>query len=160
MDRLARLLATGFYTGASPIAPGTAGSLLALAILWGVDTRFPLARHAAGLALATVFFFAVGVWAASRVEAQEIRRGGRKDPSIITVDEMVGMGVSVLGWPASAARPWLFAAFLLFRVFDVVKPFPTARLQNLRGGWGILADDVVAGIYANACVRILIGVFN
>jgi phosphatidylglycerophosphatase A len=156
MNRIARLLATGLYTGLSPVAPGTAGSLLGLAILWGLDVRFGLSGRRAALAAGTGLLFFIGVWAATRVEAEEIGRGGKKDPGLVNLDEVVGMGVSTLFWPAQAGRIWLVAAFLLFRLFDVMKPPPANRIQDLPRGWGIMADDAVAGAYANIVLRILV----
>jgi phosphatidylglycerophosphatase A len=153
-DRLARLIATGLATGYSPAAPGTAGSLLALLVLWLLPPAGPVFFASV---LCPLFF--LGVWASSRVEAEEVRKGGKHDPSIVNVDEIVGMGLSVVFLPPSASRLWLIAGFLLFRLFDIVKPFPANRSQRLPRGWGIMMDDVIAGIYANiilqAFVRIL-----
>ena len=136
--RLARLIATAFGAGHSPIAPGTAGSAVALAILWLVPFS--------GLGL-VVFFVAVtlvGTWAAHVTEAAV----GSKDPGVIVIDEVAGMTLSVLTLPLTA--PVLLAGFLLFRVFDVLKPFPAGRLQSLTGGVGVMIDDLVAGLYALA----------
>jgi phosphatidylglycerophosphatase A len=150
MDSVARLIATGLCTGYSPVAPGTAGSLLALAIVWFLrpsDTFL-------GAGLVLLFF--PGVWASTRVEREEVRKGGKSDPSLVNIDEIVGMGISVIFLPYSVSRAWLIAGFLLFRVFDIVKPFPANRAQNLPGGWGIMIDDVIAGIYANAVLQVLV----
>ncbi len=153
-DRFARLIATGLATGYSPVAPGTAGSLLALLAMWLlIPARPVLLVSVLGL------MFLLGVWASSRVEAEEVRRGGKHDPSIVNVDEIVGMGLSVACMPASISRMWLIAGFLLFRLFDIVKPFPANRSQRLPGGWGIMMDDVIAGIYANAVLRVLMRIF-
>ncbi|MGE3843999.1 MAG: phosphatidylglycerophosphatase A [Vicinamibacterales bacterium] len=145
MNPLALLISTFFFTGYAPVAPGTFGSAAGL-VLFGV-LRFAGAEAqvpavACGLAL-------VGVWAAS-VTARSI---GRSDPGIVVVDEVVGMLVTVAWLPLSA--PGLFAAFFLFRIFDILKPFPAAQSEALPGGWGIMADDVFAGVYASLAVRIL-----
>jgi len=153
-DRLARLIATGLATGYSPVAPGTAGSLLALMALWLLP---PV--NAVFFVSALGPLFLLGVWASSRVEAEEVRKGGKHDPSIVNVDEIMGMGLSVAFLPASMSRIWLVAGFLLFRLFDIVKPFPANRSQRLPGGWGIMMDDVIAGIYANAVLRVLVRIF-
>ena len=134
--RAALLIATAFGAGYSPIAPGTAGSAVALLILWLVPFS------TAGL---IVFFLAVtvlGTWAAHVAEAAV----GTKDPGAIVIDEVAGMTLSVLTLPLTV--PVLLAGFVLFRVFDVVKPFPAGRLQSLTGGVGVMIDDLVAGLYA------------
>jgi phosphatidylglycerophosphatase A len=134
--RAALLIATAFGAGYSPVAPGTAGSAVALVILWLVPFS------AAGV---IVFFVAVtllGTWAAHVAEAAV----GTKDPGVIVIDEVAGMTLSVLVLPLTA--PVLLAGFVLFRLFDVVKPFPAGRLQSLTGGLGVMIDDLVAGLYA------------
>lgn len=128
-------LATWFGCGRVPKAPGTAGALGAI----------PLYLAAArggrgGVAVAAVVVTAAGVWAAS-VVAREL---GKKDPQNVVVDEVAGMLVTMLpmrevSWRAVAI------GFLLFRLFDVVKPWPVKRFEKLPGGWGIVLDDVVAG---------------
>jgi phosphatidylglycerophosphatase A len=153
MDSIARLLATGLCTGYSPVAPGTAGSLLALAILWFFDPPDSL------LGPGLVLLFFPGVWASTRVEREEVRKGGKSDPSIVNIDEIMGMGLSVIFLPHSVSRAWLIAGFFLFRLFDIVKPFPADRAQRLPGGWGIMIDDVIAGIYANAVLQVLVRIF-
>jgi phosphatidylglycerophosphatase A len=136
-------LATGFGSGYSPFAPGTAGSLVGLVLFW------PLQRLDLGLQVVVVIaVFVLGVAVAGDVA----RRVGREDPGIVVVDEVVGMWISLL------ALPWgpgvAFAGFFLFRIMDVVKPFPARRLEDLPAGWGIMADDVMAGIYANVALRL------
>jgi len=138
-DRVAMVLATGFGTGYGPIAPGTWGSLPGLAMAWGLDR---LAGRWAVLGGA-LFFALAGVWAAGRAEALL----GEKDPGPVVVDEIAGQMVALL-----LLRPTpqvLLVAFLLFRVLDVWKPWPAHRLENLAGGSGIMADDVMVGLYAN-----------
>ncbi len=124
--------------GFSPVAPGTVGSAATLAILWLLP--FSVAGRLAFLVVVTV----AGVVASTRVE----RLTGQKDPGIIVVDEIAGMTLSVLWLPLTPAV--LIAAFLLFRLFDIVKPFPADRSQRLPGGWGVMVDDLVAGAYALA----------
>ena len=135
---LARVIATAFGAGYSPIAPGTAGSAVALVILWLV----PFSQTGV-----IVFFVAVtiiGTWAAHVVEAAV----GDKDPGVIVVDEVAGMTLSVLALPSTPAV--LVAGFVLFRVFDVLKPFPANVSQRLPGGAGVMVDDLIAGAYALA----------
>jgi phosphatidylglycerophosphatase A len=139
----ATLLATGFGCGYAPFAPGTAGSALGVLLFWPLQ-RLTLAQQAAVGAV----LFLVGVAAASHVA----RRVGQEDPSIVVWDEVIGMWVSLLALPF---RPWIvILGFLLFRILDVVKPYPARDLERLPGGWGIMADDVMAGIYANLILRV------
>lgn len=130
--------------GRGPLAPGSWGSLAALplAALSAWDWR-------AGLVLA-VATFALAVAAAERI----FRETGDPDPSIVVIDEAVGMVITSLG----AGLHWktLLTAFLLFRIFDVLKPPPCRRLEKLPGGWGIVMDDVMAGIYALAVLQLLL----
>jgi phosphatidylglycerophosphatase A len=145
IERAATLLATGLGSGYSPIAPGTAGSFVGLALYWPM-ARLPAAAQLAALAVLSI----LGVWAATDVA----RRLGREDPGVVVVDEIAGMWVSLLFLPFTAFTA--AAAFLLFRVMDVIKPFPAGRLERLPGGFGIVADDLMAGVYANLAVRLLL----
>lgn len=151
-DLLASSIATWFGCGYSPFAPGTAGSLGALlpAIL--------LARYAgwrplyfAALALVAM---APGIWAAGRTA----RACGKKDPSQVVIDEVLGQWITVAGATALNWKSWL-AAFVLFRLLDIWKPAPVRQLESLPGGYGIVADDVMAGIYG-ALVLFAAGCFN
>ena len=128
--------------GRAPVAPGTVASALTAAALWLLQLS-PLAL--AGLALLVTV---VGTWSADEAE----RALGRKDPGAIVVDEVAGMIVSVLGVPLTL--PVLVTGFLLFRVFDVVKPFPANVSQRLGGGVGVMIDDLIAGVYALALVLV------
>lgn len=150
-DRLALVIASGFGCGYVKGAPGTAGAAAALLPLWLLE------NYAAGkwpLAVLVLLVAPLAVWSA-RVAATS---SGRKDPSFVVIDEMVGQWVAMLG--ANLAQPvsWL-AAFGLFRLFDIWKPVPCRRLERLPGGWGIVADDVMAGVYA-ALVLWGAGCFN
>jgi phosphatidylglycerophosphatase A len=115
-------------------------------------TRLPVARGWLPLVtgLGTVVVFAVGVWAAGATE----RFLGRTDPGEIVVDEVVGQMVTLLARP-EATWKWLLAGFVLFRIFDVIKPFPARRAEHLAGGWGVMTDDVVAGLYSLATLALL-----
>lgn len=141
-DTLATFVATGFGSGYSPLAPGTAGSLVGLALFWAVH-HLPLAGQVA----ATVVVFAVGVAAAGHLA----RRLRIEDPGVVVADEVAGMWVSLLGVPLTGVTA--IAGFVLFRIFDVFKPYPARDLERLSGGWGIMCDDVMAGIYANLLLR-------
>ena len=93
---------------------------------------------------------AVGTPAASRVATLV----GRKDPGLVVVDEVAGQWITLVGMPFTA--PVVLAGFVLFRVMDIVKPWPARALERLPGGWGIMADDVAAGIYAQLLLRVLL----
>lgn len=140
---LTKLIATGFYSGYSPIAPGTAGSLAGLALYLIPGFEGPLA-----FPLLIILIFAIGVFSAAALE-----RLVGEDPPVVVIDEIVGMWVSLLLLPKTL--PVIAAAFLLFRFYDIVKPPPARQLERLRNGWGIMLDDVAAGLYANLTVRLL-----
>ena len=139
---LATVVATGLGSGYAPFAPGTAGSLVGLALFWPLHH---LALWAQAAATAVVFI--VGVVAATHVA----RRLGIEDPGLVVADEVVGMWVSLLGVPLTGVTA--VAGFVLFRVFDVFKPYPARDLERLPAGWGIMCDDVMAGVYANLLLR-------
>ena len=146
MTRLAVFIATAGYTGYFPIAPGTVGSAVGLLVYglvwWTQSVAVELTLIAA--------LFAAGVWAGTIAE----RFFGGIDPGPIVVDEVVGMLITLafipVGWSGA------LAGFFLFRVFDVIKPFPAARFEKLHGGLGVMADDAMAAIYANLCLRLLL----
>lgn len=137
-------IATGFGVGLSPLAPGTAGSLAAL-LPWLLLRELPLAPYLLVLALA----FALGVWACG----WSVRAVQNGDPSIAVFDEFVGQWLALtplLVLPGSVL--WIFAGFILFRIFDVWKPWPVSWAdRNIKGGLGVMLDDLLAGGIA-ACV--------
>jgi phosphatidylglycerophosphatase A len=142
-DGFVRFVATGGYIGYMPIAPGTCGSVLGLGIFL-LLALFSLSVY--GMAL--VSLLAVGIWTAG--EAEKLL--GRKDASPIVIDEIVGMLVTCCAIPA-AVLPVL-VGFLAFRLFDIYKPVP--QLERLPGGWGVMLDDLLAGLLAQGCVRLLL----
>jgi phosphatidylglycerophosphatase A len=131
-------VATLGAVGRAPVAPGTVASALTVLALWLLGLS-PLA-----LAVLLVAVTVVGVWAADAAE----RVLGGKDPGAIVIDEVAGMTLSALLVPPTTSA--LLAAFVLFRLFDVLKPFPANVSQRLRGGLGVMVDDLVAGLYALA----------
>ena len=143
LSACATALATGFGSGYSPLAPGTAGSAVGLLLWWPLHA-LPLAQQLAAIALVSL----AGVAAAGHVA----RRAGIEDPGIVVVDEIAGMWVSLLLLPLTPATA--AAGFLLFRVMDVLKPYPARQFEQLPGGWGIMADDLMAGVYANLLLRV------
>lgn len=147
MTTLAHLLATAAYSGHFPIAPGTVGSAAGL-IVWAA-ARAAGAGPVAEIALAAAFLVA-GAWAATVVEQQT----GTTDPGIVVIDEVMGMLVTLVAAPFS--WPVEVAGFFLFRAFDIVKPPPARALEKAHGGWGIMLDDLAAGIYAWIALRLLL----
>jgi phosphatidylglycerophosphatase A len=136
-------LAIGFGTGLAPIAPGTFGSLPGLLLAWSLVALGGQLALAAGILVVVV----AGTWAAHRLSA----RLGLKDPGVIVVDEIAGQMLTLLGIQLSG--PVLAAGFVLFRAFDVLKPPPARQLEGLPGGFGIMADDLAAAVYANLALR-------
>ncbi len=146
MTRLAVFLATFGYCGYFPFAPGTIGSAAGLVVyllVWWAQT--PLVE----VGLIVVLFFA-GVWAGTTAE----RYFGGIDPGPIVIDEVVGMLITLAFIPVGLSGA--LAGFLLFRIFDIIKPYPAARLESLHGGLGVMADDAMAAVYANLTLRLLI----
>jgi phosphatidylglycerophosphatase A len=146
VTRLAVFLATAGYCGYFPIAPGTAGSaagLLVYLLVWWTGSSIV---EVAAIAL----IFAAGTWAATHAE----RYFGGIDPGPVVIDEVLGMLITLAFIPAGWTA--MVAGFVLFRVFDVIKPFPADRLEKFHGGFGIMADDAMAGVYANLALRGLI----
>jgi len=139
-------LATGFGTGLSPVAPGTAGSLIGVFLFWYMAP--PYGGWLAYVAATIVF---IGVAIPVSTAAEEIY--GKKDDGRIVIDEVVGFLVAML-WAPHNLRA-LAVGFLLFRFFDIVKPPPARKLQDLRGGTGIVIDDLLAGVYACLALHLL-----
>ena len=148
MRRLAVFLATCGYVGYAPLAPGTFGSAAGLAI-------FVLVRSSGSsiVELATiVLLFAVGVWSGTEAE----HHFGGVDPGPIVIDEVVGMLITLALLPVNLTGA--IVGFLVFRILDVVKPWPSGRFERLHGGLGVMADDGMAAIYGNVAMRILLAI--
>ncbi|OYT71118.1 MAG: hypothetical protein CFK52_08820 [Chloracidobacterium sp. CP2_5A] len=156
-DYLALAWATGFFSGYSPVAPGTAGSAVAAALYYAAGKRGlfqPFALDTVwGWLLVAALVSYTGVWAADRA----VNFFGAKDPKEVVVDEFAGQiitylflplapGVAQLNWGFEA---WVIAGFLAFRALDILKPYPAQQCEALRGGLGVMADDIVAGIQAS-----------
>lgn len=142
ITRLGLAVATVFGIGYAPVAPGTFGSAAGLLLWW-------LLPASTGVqAGAIVALFVVGSWGGNIAE----HHFGRTDPGQVVIDEVVGMLITLLlnpvGWPGA------LAGFFLFRLFDVIKPWPANRLEQLHGGVGVMADDGMAAIYANLALRL------
>jgi phosphatidylglycerophosphatase A len=144
-------IATGLGAGYFPVAPGTAGSAVGLALVIALrqTSLKPLGLGVSLAALAGVLF-ALGVWSAGRAE----KVFGRVDPRQVVIDEIAGQIITFVATPR-VTWTWLIAGFILFRAFDIVKPFPARRAERFPGGWGIMLDDVVAGLYSLVVLVIL-----
>ena len=158
--------------GYLPIAPGTFGSVVGvgawiglrgmlLALLWpaagGSHLNLLHISYAliGGLSLAALAITLLGVWAGARVE----KLHGAKDPQKVVIDEVAGQLIALIAVPLQVESWWtILLAFVLFRFFDIVKPYPASRFEGLHGGLGIMADDVVAGIYAAICVAVIVSI--
>jgi phosphatidylglycerophosphatase A len=164
---VARLFATGLFVGYVPWASGTLGTLLGLAVFFipGAQTIL-LALIGIGLVVGTITSGIV-----ARAEGHRLSKIAEQfksrfqpdghphpDPSIVVIDEVVGMWIALVAVPREMVP--VILAFILFRLFDIIKPAPAHQLEHLPGGWGIMLDDVVAGIYANLAVHVLVLGFN
>ena len=143
-DRVAIVIATAGGAGFAPFASGTFGSIPGVAIAW-------LLVRAGGpwlLAGGVLVMTAVGLWAADRAALVF----GEEDPGRVVIDEVAGQMLALCFLPMTV--PVLAASFFMFRLFDVLKPWPARRLEDLPGGSGIMADDLAAGLYANVAVQL------
>jgi len=150
MKLLARLISTGLGIGYFPIAPGTMGALAILILYWIMP---PIST----LELLIIIFVLtiVGIYSATLTEEEVKQKLGSEkgvDPKIVIIDEIIGMLIALVAIPKTTK--YVIAAFLLFRVFDIVKPYPIRKIEKLPTGWGIVFDDVMAGIYANLLLQL------
>ena len=139
-----KFFGSGFYTGYSPFASGTVGSFAALLIYYipGFENLY--------IILPTTFiFFLYGVYVGNKFE-----KVYGKDPSQCTIDEVVGTWISLILLPKTVFIS--LTAFLIWRILDIIKPQPARRMEKMQGGWGIMMDDVVSGIYALLIMHLLI----
>ncbi|MFO7866640.1 MAG: phosphatidylglycerophosphatase A [Candidatus Aminicenantes bacterium] len=144
MKTLSRIIASFFGIGYFPIAPGTVSSFIIILLYkyliyswsWPVYAAFGL------------LIFAAGIWTASITEAE----ASRKDPRFIVIDEILGQWIALFLLPP--AWPAVLAAFFLFRLFDIIKPFWIRRAETFPGGWGIMLDDILAGMYAGILINL------
>lgn len=152
LDHLSLALTT-FGVGYLPLAPGTWGSAVGVAIYIAV-TQFvdgfapSIPVLTAIVSVSLVAFSLVGIWASDRA----IDLLGNSDPSEAVVDEVLGQLITFLFVPFGITWPFILVGFLLFRLFDIWKPYPIDGLQVLPGGIGVCADDMVAGVYSGVCL--------
>ncbi len=145
-----KLLATLFGIGYIPLAPGTAGTLAATVVYLLIPEMFFINLFPGFLILGIISLTAVGITGSAESKMD-------RDDKRIVLDEFAGFFFAVFFLPKKLVL--LLSAFILFRVFDIFKPEPVNILQKLKGGWGIMADDIMAGIYTNICLQIVIRVF-
>jgi len=138
-------LSTGFGVGYSPVAPGTLGTLIAIPIYYFLSKiHFPLYE------ITLIGFFFLSVWISENAE----KLFGRKDDQRIVIDEVIGFLITML-W-VSKTIGFVIIGFFLFRFFDILKPFPIRHLEKgFKRGFGVVLDDVVAGVYANIVLQII-----
>jgi phosphatidylglycerophosphatase A len=145
-QRLGLFIATCGYLGYVPLAPGTFGSAVGVLLFFAVRASGSVAIELAAI----VLLFAIGVWSGTVAE----HHFGGIDPGPIVLDEVVGMLITLAFIPIGLSGA--LAGFFLFRLFDVLKPFPARRLESLHGGLGVMADDAMAAVYANLSLRALL----
>jgi phosphatidylglycerophosphatase A len=145
MNRFFLLLATGFGVGYSPVAPGTLGTLVAIPIYYFLS-EIPSPLYEVTL----IGFFFLSVWISENAEIFF----RKKDDQRIVIDEIIGFLITML-WIPKTTR-FIIIGFILFRFFDILKPFPIRRLERrLKGGYGVVLDDVAAGVYANIILHLI-----
>ena len=142
-----QIISTGLGVGYSPVLPGTLGTLVGLGIFLSLSCFQEAPPLVIWIGGATIIFTGLslltGRWAESHFK--------KKDPPQFVLDEMAGLGCALLLIPFTWT--WWLAAFCLFRFFDIVKPFPIGKIQKYPGGWGIVLDDILAGVYANLLLQ-------
>jgi len=148
-NRLSKLFSTFFYLGYFPFAPGTVGTIAAVPVYYYLLSGLPIAEYLAFAAAFSLF----SVWVSN--PAKDIF--GREDPGQVVIDEVCGYFVAMALIPPTALN--MAAAFLVFRALDIVKPPPARQSERLPGGWGIVADDIVSGIFTNIVLQIFVRLF-
>ncbi len=145
MNRFFLVLATGFGVGYSPVAPGTLGTLIAIPVYYFLSNiSSPIYE------ITLIGFFFLSVWISENAEIFF----GKKDDQRIVIDEMIGFLITMLWVPKTIL--FVTIGFFLFRLFDILKPFPIRRLERgLKGGFGVVLDDVIAGVYANIILHLV-----
>ncbi len=144
-----KIIGSGLYTGYIPFASGTFGSLAALLIY----IILPKTEDYRALLFLIILFSITGTIVSSKFE----KRYG-KDPAECTIDEWVGTWISLINTPKDIL--WISIAFLIWRLLDIIKPFPARQSEKLKGGFGIMADDIISGFYTFLIMQIILYLFN
>lgn len=156
-DRLSKIFATGFGAGYFPYGPGTMGAILACFILWVLHWLFPASFGGKDFSLPfltlIICCIVIGIITGNYLEGQ-----WGKDASRIVIDEMAGMWIATFMIPLSLYT--LLAGLIIFRLFDIFKPLYIRKVEKLKGGWGVMMDDVLAGLYANLVLQLIISLDN
>ncbi len=148
LNKIIKFFATGFYSGTIPKAPGTMGSLVALVIYCIIGVVF---KEKSEKIISLLFAF--GTFPAIIICDQAEKMFSEKDPQRVVIDEFFGMWLTFIFLPFSFASAII--GFILFRIFDIIKPFPINSLQSIKGGLGIMIDDLFAGAYARIILAVL-----
>lgn len=156
--KVSKLIASGLGTGYAPVAPGTVGSILGILLFYGINLVLSyLGVRGMGVVVldlfAIVLFMLSGVWAISKVH-----QTWQHDAPEIVIDEIVGVGIAAIAIPLQ--WQYYLYALVLFRVFDIVKPFYIRKLDNLENNWSVMLDDVLAGVYTAVVLQIIIYIKN
>ena len=153
MKTFYKIIASGFGSGFSPVAPGTCGSLVACLVLYLLNLFVPSANDFYNYSfihiILCISFTVIGIISVNKMEAE----WGHDSPEF-TIDEIVGMWFTLLLIPFTWTT--VLIAFVLFRFFDILKPFGIRSLEKVHGGWGVMLDDILAGIYANVLLHIIL----
>ena len=145
-----QLIATGLGVGHFPYGPGTMGALLAIIIWFPITLVTHYTTWLPITSLLILLFTFLGAWSSTIAE-----RYWGEDPSRVVIDEVVGQWITLLAVPAIYSWWHILAAFILFRFFDIVKPFGVRKMEQFKGGWGIMADDILAGCYGAILLYLL-----
>jgi phosphatidylglycerophosphatase A len=155
--KIKEFLFTAFYSGYSPVAPGTMGTLVAMIIYIAENLVFynvdPIKLN-----IFNFVFLLIIIYPSIKLADSAEKFYKTKDPDQVVIDEVLGYWTGVLFIPFSFS--YAIIAFILFRLFDITKPFPIRSFESLPGGWGIVMDDIVAGIYTLVCMHIIIYFLN
>lgn len=147
--RWKELFFTGFYTGYSPVAPGTVGTILALFIYIIEYIAFGSISWIINLIVVLIL-----IYPSIKLGDEGEKFFSEKDPSQVVLDEMMGYWISLMFYPFNIKI--VIAAFIIFRFFDIVKPYPVRKLENMRGGLGIMLDDYISGVYTNIILFLIL----
>ena len=144
-DFLIKAVSTGFFIGYLPLVPGTFGSIVGVGLFYLLKGAAPL----------TYFLFIFGIIALGLITCGRMEKLlNKKDPGCIVIDEVAGMLIALSFMPDDFKI--IFLAFLIFRILDTLKPYPAARLENRRGALGVMGDDLIAGIYTNIVLLLIL----
>lgn len=151
MNFLAKLFASGFGSGYAPVAPGTAGSILASVLIYAGFSHFGISNSSMTIILliGTVLGTVIGI-----ISCNFLASEWGKDPSKVVLDEMVGIFISLVFVPITLTT--ILLSLVLFRIFDISKILGIRKLESLDGGLGVMADDILAGIYANVVIQMIL----